>query len=428
MNALKDLDTEKFNQLILNAIEKLNLIDTQPEYFFDDTVQNILHPHIRHKSGEFYTPPFIVKKMVEESYILGEKVIDPCCGSGNFIIEIVKTILSAEYTKRERIEAIKKLYCIDINPISIYLTKLNLLYLLKENFRHLNSNFVTTDFLFQDNAEMKEKFDLVIGNPPWFTLRDIESLNYQKKIKKLAEELEIKPLPKNVLNIEVASLFFYKAKISLMKESAKIFFVITMGVINGSHAARFRNFQGFHNIKLWKFTNQITDIFNIDFICIYAQKSAEDRIMHNLEVPSFLFSVNLKGIKLKYYDTIDLFLEKTEELVPYNTEIKGNKHYTNKLITKEKQQQLLPIKTSEYKKLFHKGADLNPRNLIFIKKGIQNDSLITVNPDPRIFKRAKEPWVKIEFNNEIIEKDYIFKVIKSTELVKFYFKKGKLKL
>ena len=420
ITGLKELETEKFDQLIVYAIERVNLIDTQPEYFFDDIVQNFIHASTRHKSGEFYTPPFIVKKMVEESYVLGEKVIDPCCGSGNFIIEIIKIILSSSYTKKERMEAIGKLYGYDINPISIYLTKLNLLYLLKEDFHYLNSNFVTTDSLFQNKTEIKEKFDLVIGNPPWFTLRDVESRNYQEKIKILAEDLEIKPLPKNVLNIEIASLFFYNAKVSLLKDNAIIFFVITKGVINGSHAARFRNFRGFHNIKLWKFTKQITNIFNIDFICIYAQKFAEDRVIDNLKIPSFLFSVNPNSKKLNYYDILDMTLEKTEELVPYSTETKGNKHYTNKLITTEQQQQLIPIKTSEYKKLFHKGADLNPRNLIFFKKRTRNDSLIIINPDQRIFKRAKEPWDKIEFSDEIIEKDYMFKVIKSTELVKFY--------
>jgi len=368
INALKNLESEKNNNLIYNITEKVKLIETQPEYFFDDTVQSILHTHIRHKSGEFYTPPFLVKKMVEESYIFGEKVIDPCCGSGNFIIEIVKKIYCTDYSKSKRLEAVTNLYGYDINPMSIYLTKLNLLYLLKEDFHHLDSNFVTTDFLFQPKTENKENFDLVVGNPPWFTLRDIDSLNYQEKIKHLSEELEIKPRPKNVLNIEIASLFFYKAKISLMKGNAKIFFVITKGVINGSHAARFRNFQGFHNIKLWKFTPQITKIFNIDFICIYAQKLEDDRIKNNLVIPSLLFSVKLNSKKLNYYDNLDFSLEKTEELVPYNTEIKGNKYYTNKLVTKEKQLQLIPIKTSEYKKLFHKGADLNPRNLIFLKK------------------------------------------------------------
>jgi hypothetical protein len=420
INTLKDLETEKYEELIYYVVERVKLIETQPEYFFDEIVQSLIHTYIRHKSGEFYTPPFIVRKMVEESYVIGEKVIDPCCGSGNFIIEIIKTIICEKCTKKERNEAIKGLHGYDINPISIYLTKLNLLYLLKEDFRHLNSNFITTDFLFQDVVEIKGKFDLVIGNPPWFTLRDIESLNYQKKIKILAEELEIKPLPKNVLNIEVASLFFYKAKISLLKNNAKIFFVITKGVINGSHAARFRNFQGFHNIKLWNFTKQITDIFNIDFICIYAQKLAGNQLRSKFQVPSFLFSINLNGKKLNYYDSVNLILEKTEKLVPYNTEIKGNKYYTNKLVTQENLQQLIPIKTSEYKKLFHKGADLNPRNLIFIKKKVQNNFLLIINPDQRIFKRAKEPWVEIEFSDEIIEKDYMFRVIKSTELVKFY--------
>ncbi|MFX0009135.1 MAG: hypothetical protein ACFE9R_02365, partial [Candidatus Hermodarchaeota archaeon] len=37
----------------------------------------------------------------------------------------------------------------------------------------------------------------------------------------------------------------------------------------------------------------------------------------------------------------------------------------------------------------------------------------------RIFKKAKVPWDRTFFNHEYVEKDYIFKVVKSTELVKF---------
>ncbi|GAH58107.1 unnamed protein product, partial [marine sediment metagenome] len=36
-------------------------------------IQNFLSTYIRHKSGEFYTPPFLVKKMVKESYKFGSK-------------------------------------------------------------------------------------------------------------------------------------------------------------------------------------------------------------------------------------------------------------------------------------------------------------------------------------------------------------------
>ncbi len=419
-NVLTNIEPKIAENLTRIAISSMNSLDISPEYVFDVIIHKLLSSHIRHKSGEFYTPPFIVKRMVEEAYSYGEKVLDPCCGSGNFLIEIIKTILSSSQTEKDKIRAIKNVFGYDINPVSVYLTKINLLYLLKENFFNINQNFNVTDFLFQDEDYNKEDFDLIIGNPPWFTFRDIDSLDYQEKIKNLSELLEIKPLPKNVLNIEIASLFFYKANISHMKTNGKIFFVITQGVINGSHAARFRNFKGFYNIKLWKFTREITDIFNIDFICIFAQKSKDKVQNPNLEVPLYLFSIKENGKKLNYFDPVNLILEKTETMVPYNVETKANKTYTNKLITNDEYEKLIPIETSKYKKLFHKGADLNPRNLIFVKYKEVDEILIKINLDTRILKRAKEPWNKKVFNNEIIEKEYLFKVIKSTELVKFY--------
>ncbi|MFX0043850.1 MAG: hypothetical protein ACFE8L_13140, partial [Candidatus Hodarchaeota archaeon] len=112
--------------------------------------------------------------------------------------------------------------------------------------------------------------------------------------------------------------------------------------------------------------------------------------------------------------------ERTDYLIPYSIELKGEKRYTKKFILKERYRELLCIKPSYYKKKFHKGADLNPRNLIFIKYKKVDDKLVRINPDERIFKRAKSPWNKNEFKDELIEKEYLFKVIKSTELVKFF--------
>ncbi|MHA2287484.1 MAG: Eco57I restriction-modification methylase domain-containing protein, partial [Promethearchaeota archaeon] len=308
----------------------------------------------------------------------------------------------------------------DINPISIFLTRINVLFLLKEKFVKIDQNLKVTDFLFQNERDINKDFDLVIGNPPWYTLRDIDSPEYQEKIKNLSEYLEIKPFPKNVLNIEIASLFFYKAKMTHMKINAKLFFVITQGVINGSHAARFRNFKGFTKVKIWKFTPEITDIFNIDFICIFAQKSTHRDQNLDLEIPTYLFSVKNFDTKLKYFDSVQLSLEKTEMMVPYSIVTKRNKTFTNKLITEDEYEKLVTIETSEYKKLFHKGADLNPRNLIFVDYKEIGNSLVEVKPEDRIFKKAKEPWNKKLFMNETIEKEYLYRVIKSTELVKFY--------
>jgi len=419
-DVLEELEPLAFENLINLITDEIFSLDDNPEYMFDSLIQNFLATYIRHKSGEFYTPPFLVKKMVKESYKFDSKVLDPCCGSGNFLVEIIKTIMNSHNSEKEKIAAFNNIYGYDINPISIFITKINFLFLFKEIISKVDLNLYVTDYLFEEKVSVNEDFDLIIGNPPWFTLRDVDSPDYQKKIKDLSEKLEIKPLPKNILNIEIASLFFYKAKTSNMKNNAIIFFVITEGVINGSHAARFRNFKGFKNIKIWKFTREVTKVFNIDFICIFAQKSAESLQKYNIEIPAHLFSIKEKRKKLTYFDNIDLILEKTENLVPYLIETKGDKTYTHKLITEENYKKLIPIEVSEYKRLFHKGADLNPRNLIFINCEKYDTTLVKINPDIRIFKRAKEPWNKIEFKDELVEKKYVFKVIKSTELVKFF--------
>jgi hypothetical protein len=419
-DALKELESYNYSHIVEIIISSMNSLKINPEYNFDAIVQHLLSSHLRHKSGEFYTPPFIVRSMVEEAYSFGDKVIDPCCGSGNFLIEIIKNIMNSKRSDYDKLRALKNVYGCDINPISLHLTKINLLFLLKEKFTKFCDNFKITDFLFQNKEESNEDYDLIIGNPPWFTLRDINSPDYQEKVKSLSEALEIKPLPKNVLNIEIASLFFYKAKITHMKKGGKIFFVITKGVINGSHAARFRNFKGFNNIKIWMFTREITDIFNIDFICIFAQKIVAKDQNSNLKIPFFLFSMNQNGKKLNYFDSVNLILDETGFMQPYNVETKAGKTYSNKLVSSVEYNTLIPIRTSDYKKLFHKGADLNPRNLIFVSFKKLNDNRVEINPDNRIFKRAKEPWNRAIFRNEIIEREYLFKVIKSTELVKFY--------
>ena len=408
-----------YRALICNIAEYIFNLDIKLEYKFDYLIQEIISPLLRHKSGEYYTPPFLVEKMVNEAYEFGESILDPCCGSGNFLIVILRKIISANKSEKEKILAINNVYGFDINPISIFITKINFVIVLKDFAIHENShiNLFVADSLFQ--IIENNRFDLIIGNPPWYTFRDIESYQYQEKIKRLAEQLEIKPRPKNILNIEIAALFFYQSKV-FMKKNAKIFFVITKGVITGSHASRFRNFKGFKKIKIWSFDKKIEKIFNIDFICIFAQKSEKNQLNLNLEVPAYHFTLKYENLDINYFTNLKLKLKEIKTLVPYSIDKKGDKLYTKKLIPKNQKMILFSSEESYYKKLFHKGADLNPRNLIFVRVDNFNDFHVKINPDERIFKRAKSPWNKKHFENEIVEKKYIFSVIKSTELVKFH--------
>ncbi|MHA2284109.1 MAG: N-6 DNA methylase [Promethearchaeota archaeon] len=413
-------DLTLFTKLILKISDTLFKQEIEPEHIFDFITQKLIPPILKHSSGEYYTPPFLVRRMVKESYKIGESVLDPCCGSGNFIIGLIKCILSEDRSKREKIEAINMIYGFDINPISIFISKVNVLFLLKEEISEIKLNFYTLDFLFQARSDLKEKFDLIIGNPPWYTYRDVDSLDYQTKLKNLAEVFKIKPRPKNILNLEISTLFFFKANNYYLKNQAKIFFVITKGVITGSHASRFRNFEGFSEIKIWEFDKKIEKIFNIDFICLYAQKGQSRGINAFYEIPSYQFALKDDNTEISYYNTFDLEVKRVKILVPFSIEQKHEKVFVKKLIPKDKLGDLLPLEESYYKPLFHKGADLNPRNLIFVKFTEIDDLLVEINPDNRIFKRAKIPWNKKEYRDNIVEKKNLFKVLKSTELVKFH--------
>ena len=201
-------DFESLEYFSNNFFDYLLNLGIDKEYWFDFFIQNFISPIIRHKSGEYYTPPFLVKKMINEHYKLGEKVLDPCCGTGNFLIEVVKLITSSNVKETSKSSAIRNVSGYDINPISIFITKVNVLYLLAYSENHSFVNLSVRDSLFPNPPILNEKFDLIIGNPPWYTYRDIQSIEYQDKIKNLAEELEIKPRPKNVLNIEISGFFF----------------------------------------------------------------------------------------------------------------------------------------------------------------------------------------------------------------------------
>ncbi|MFX0041623.1 MAG: class I SAM-dependent DNA methyltransferase, partial [Candidatus Hodarchaeota archaeon] len=316
-------------EILSNHVFNLNIA---PEYLFDYLIQKIISPIVRHKIGEYYTPPFLVKRMVHEVYSFGDIVLDPCCGSGNFLVEILRYINSQDKSNEEKITAINRIYGYDINPISIYFTKINFLYILREKGPLIKLNLYILDFLSQDGSKLDTKFDLVIGNPPWYTYRDIESTDYQNQIKSLAENLEIKPHPKNVLNLEVSTLFFYKANKVCLKKNAKLFFVITKGVITGSHASQFRNFKGFSDLAIWTFDKKIERIFNIDFICLFAQKSEIEFDYYDKEIPALHFKIENKANDINYFSNIELKHERTDYLIPYSIELKGEKRYTKKFI------------------------------------------------------------------------------------------------
>ncbi|MEM3387406.1 MAG: N-6 DNA methylase [Nitrososphaerales archaeon] len=144
----------------------------------------------RHALGQFYTPPAIAELITRWAVRKpDDKVLDPGCGSGTFLVKAYKRLLELRGyrapTERAHKEILRQLYAFDINPFPLHLTALNLA------TRYIRApstevNTIHTDF-FRVEAEQTvlspyvvktlagevkreiviPKFDAVIANPPY---------------------------------------------------------------------------------------------------------------------------------------------------------------------------------------------------------------------------------------------------------------------
>ena len=127
--------------------------------------QSLITEGERNITGQYYT----CKSVVE--YIVGDKTLsdtetflDPCCGSGAFLMA-VKTNNPAN------------LYGFDINPTAVMIASVNLLikYRDKEFCPHIYClDFLGKDDLFTSDSrnELPFKFDNIYTNPPWGSDKD----------------------------------------------------------------------------------------------------------------------------------------------------------------------------------------------------------------------------------------------------------------
>ena len=106
--------------------------------------------------GLYYTKPVIVSEMLSDIRMLtGERFLDPCCGSGIFLLKV-------EYAQMEQ------LYGIDNDPLAVMIAKANLM--VKYNESSVYPQIYQMDFLLHATSALGDlKFDYIVTNPPWGT-------------------------------------------------------------------------------------------------------------------------------------------------------------------------------------------------------------------------------------------------------------------
>jgi len=180
--------------------------------------QSLLHEGEKSLNGSYYTPSHIVSEVITTYVKKDSKVLDPCCGTGQFLLAFSDVI-----------ENPLNIYGIDFDKIAVRIARINIL--IKYKDRNFIPNVVCKNTLLEvgnkDLLSFRDKsikdFDIIATNPPWgvhFSKGDLEKLyKFYPEIKSLE-----------------SFSYFLKKSIDLLSKNGIISFILPESILSvGTH-------------------------------------------------------------------------------------------------------------------------------------------------------------------------------------------------
>lgn len=159
----------------------------------------------RKKVGQYFTPKTVREKLLSKipKNIVNPKVIDPACGTGEFLTSANSYFDSPE------------IFGLDIDN--------NLVNLVKDNYKF--AKIAQADAL---KKQFANKYDVVIGNPPYFEFKPEDQIksNY-------SDVIGGRP---NIFSL------FIKLGIDLLKEGGYLAYVVPPSMNNGAYFSKLRSY------------------------------------------------------------------------------------------------------------------------------------------------------------------------------------------
>ena len=160
----------KNGTIIRQVVNKLNEIDfnaSEDRHTFGDIYESLLRDlQSAGNYGEFYTPRAVTEIMTEIiNPRLGEKVLDPACGTGGFLTSAIENI---RYQDVHSVEDIKTLEDTilgqELKPLPFMLCVTNLILHDIEVPNIINGDSLNREYT---SIGAKDKVDVILANPPF---------------------------------------------------------------------------------------------------------------------------------------------------------------------------------------------------------------------------------------------------------------------
>jgi len=301
--------------------------------------------------GQVFTPLWIIKYILDnvqyKNDIYDKKILEPSCGTGNFLEEIIKRFIKDCQKNNISEENIIKLiknniiaFEIDENLRNIAIKRINnLIYkLLKINYDFSNNILLGNSLYLYKNYI--NYFDYIVGNPPYVK---IQNLDKNTKIY-IQNEFNF-----SKGNIDLYIIFF-EISLKMLNNKGKLGFI--------TPNSYFKNYSN-KNFRIYLLKNKlIKQIVNFQYYKIFKNFSTYTAIT--------ILEKSYKNDYFKYYEFNENKIEFIRKI--YYSELEEIWNFQNKTIFINKNN----YKLSDYYKFLNGFATLNDK--IFIKD--RNDLIL----------------------------------------------------
>jgi len=269
----------------------------------------------------------------------------------------------------------------------------------------------------------RQKFDFVMGNPPWIAYRYMEP-TYQRFLKREITK-EYKLLTSRgelITQLEVGTLFLVRAADLYLKRGGSIAFLLPRSVFTADQhdGLRNRTFRLRHSMKyylpwrkIWDL-DRIAPLFNVPACVVIAQKMRRDEDDEiGYPVPGEILTGELPRKNAALSEAEEAL---AVERVSFSLHVRAKRSFWHT----EKATRLLG--ESYYKPRFFLGATIFPRSFWFVQVRRSllgfNAECPPLETDPRAIKMAKPPYrdVRLEGN---VESRFLYATLLSTDLLPF---------
>ncbi|MEY4905993.1 MAG: hypothetical protein RLZZ292_3808, partial [Bacteroidota bacterium] len=167
-------------------------------------MQTIIKQSTKNKFGQYFTPEVVADFMIDMAGISRHsKILEPSCGEGIFL-------------ERLQQRGFQDLLAFEIDP-------------------SLAQDFACVRYESFISAKIEEKFDLIIGNPPYIRWKNLEE--------DLKKELSNSPIWNKYFNSLCDYLYVFILKsIELLEESGQLIFICPEYWMNTTHSISLRNY------------------------------------------------------------------------------------------------------------------------------------------------------------------------------------------